>query len=495
MEDEKKRKKNKKKKNKQNKAREDTAVVAEETASIDQNQSPEQDLAPSQVSEEAFATNNISGKPDGKNNDVLIPDAAKHGHGTNDHEALVVAETEKTLWLQRLASLEETVEHLQSEKDAHLRKETRLEVIVAELEHEKESLLLKQISMEGTISQLVSEKTSATKKQSGLEERIEQLLEDRAFLSSKHAEFEERIKHLEREKDLWASKEATLEERIKNLEIDKESWILKQSSTEGFVGRLRDDNARLQIQVKQLEESKIRISQENQMLSENISSLQAHADSEKQQNTEITMLTSQIEAASNLIEKLVAENADLVEKVNELYIELDRYRTSSETVSTHMPLLTKSAAIDDGAVLAGAQKFEESVSNDRTKLLQIYPRLAESNGVHEVKLDHAAATDAPIPINSGEIVQIPLSGSELQDAEGRKTAEEDEDSPAEGRQAAEENEDSPAEGRQAAEEDEDSPVELSDAPLTGAPIRFISFVARYVSGADLVSKRSANWRS
>ena len=32
------------------------------------------------------------------------------------------------------------------------------------------------------------------------------------------------------------------------------------------------------------------------------------------------------------------------------------------------------------------------------------------------------------------------------------------------------------------------PVALTDAPLIGAPFRLISFVARYVSGADLVQK-------
>lgn len=36
--------------------------------------------------------------------------------------------------------------------------------------------------------------------------------------------------------------------------------------------------------------------------------------------------------------------------------------------------------------------------------------------------------------------------------------------------------------------DEMTVVPISDAPLIGAPFRFISFMARYVSGADLVSQ-------
>jgi hypothetical protein len=38
-------------------------------------------------------------------------------------------------------------------------------------------------------------------------------------------------------------------------------------------------------------------------------------------------------------------------------------------------------------------------------------------------------------------------------------------------------------------EDEIDEVPFSDAPITGAPFRLISFVARYVSGADLVNKK------
>lgn len=38
-------------------------------------------------------------------------------------------------------------------------------------------------------------------------------------------------------------------------------------------------------------------------------------------------------------------------------------------------------------------------------------------------------------------------------------------------------------------DDEIDEVPLSDAPIIGAPFRLISFVARYVSGADLVNQK------
>ncbi|KAL9688880.1 hypothetical protein QQ045_033306 [Rhodiola kirilowii] len=472
MEDDKKRKKNKKKKNKQSKAKEDNAVEAEEKASSDQKHSPEQD-APMQISEKAFAPDNISGNSNGVNGDMPISDAERSEHSTNGREALVVAENEKKHWVQREASLEETFNQPKAEKDTLLRKAARLEMRVVELEHEKVSLLLKQVSVEGTISQLVSEKTSAIAKQASLEERIGQLMEDKALLSSKHAELEERIKHLERDEDLQASKEAKLEETIKSLEMDRESWILKQSLIEEMIANLRDNNARLQNQVEELEESKIRALQENQMLLVNMSGLQVQLQNSEalyasavngKDNSEIHMLNSQIEAASNLIEKLVTENADLVEKVNKLYAELNRRGNPSEISSTLVPLPDISVATDDGTVSDNAPESNESLDINKTGFEKVHSTQAVNNGQHDGKLDHSAVLDVPITIDSGEIVQIPLSESESQDAEGQQTTD----------------------------EDEDSPVELSDAPLTGAPIRFISFVARYVSGADLVNKNPTN---
>lgn len=41
----------------------------------------------------------------------------------------------------------------------------------------------------------------------------------------------------------------------------------------------------------------------------------------------------------------------------------------------------------------------------------------------------------------------------------------------------------------ASQSDDDVDVSLTDSPLIGAPFRIISFVARYVSGADLVHKK------
>lgn len=64
---------------------------------------------------------------------------------------------------------------------------------------------------------------------------------------------------------------------------------------------------------------------------------------------------------------------------------------------------------------------------------------------------------------SGEIVQISLDENESQDLEAQVSANAGGES-----------------------------VPLADAPLIGAPYRLISFVAKFVSGADLVDKGSSN---
>lgn len=62
----------------------------------------------------------------------------------------------------------------------------------------------------------------------------------------------------------------------------------------------------------------------------------------------------------------------------------------------------------------------------------------------------------------GEIVQIPLDDNEVHDLES-----------------------------QVAETNTKDDVPLTDAPLIGAPFRLISFVTKYVSGADLVTDSSS----
>ncbi|KAE8722608.1 Thioredoxin H-type 9, H9,TH9 [Hibiscus syriacus] len=281
------------------------------------------------------------------------------------------------------ATLEETIKKLRNEFDSHLKKEAGLGMNVIGLQNEKESWLQEKAS---------------------LEEKISHLLDEKAALDLKRA---------------------NLEENVRQLEKEKYTWILTENSTKQSISSLNRDITRLKMQVVELEESRSELSRENQHLAENISSMQLHIQNLERNitssppfegnNNKLASgyedLKSQIEAASVFVEKLVMENAELVQKVNELV------------------------------------GFCRSFSN--------YERRIEHENVD-------VQPAAPFPRNvepevSEEIVQIPLDDTDVRNLESRSIA------------------------------GEENAVPLTDAPLIGAPFRLVSFVASYVTGADLVN--------
>ncbi|XP_015897906.3 kinesin-like protein KIN-14B isoform X11 [Ziziphus jujuba] len=419
MEDEKKKKKNKKKKNKQTKnVAEEVVVGRGETSSVDQNHSNGKDDQ-GQVSEAADVRN-----------DVHDVDADLHRHQPNGTECSTLAESEQQQWLQRVATLEEIIKQLQTEKDMHIQREASLEMKIRQLQDEKDSLLQKEV---------------------GLEEKINRLTD---------------------EKITWDLKEASLQERIKHLEGEKDSLMLKEDITKESIANLNHDIARLRVQVLELEESRNNVLQENQQLVaqlqlqikdfETISSTQP-SDEVTKQPSELEDLNSQVEAACALVEKLITENADLVEKVNELYVELDRHTAIarlSSTASAPDPMSPVTTSVPDP--LSPIKENTVSISIQKSDSVEGIPVKEERNGISKTDSDHAdeilksSTSDA-----SSEIVQIPLEENAVRDLE-----------------------------LQVAETDTEAVVPLSEAPLIGAPFRLVSFVARYVSGSDLVNRNS-----
>lgn len=110
-------------------------------------------------------------------------------------------------------------------------------------------------------------------------------------------------------------------------------------------------------------------------------------------------------------------------------------------------------------------KLNEAVLQSGERLQSVEDAIDKAerrNHEHVAKIDGSVVVNSS-EIESDEIVQIPLDENEVQsvDLEAAKVNQDDEEVP------------------------------LTNAPLIGAPFRLISFVARYVSGADLVNKNSA----
>lgn len=153
--------------------------------------------------------------------------------------------------------------------------------------------------------------------------------------------------------------------------------------------------------------------------------------------------------------------------MNELYVELDRRSPTaglpSATVSDQMVEIAETARFDDFLLESNKNL---SVTGKKLESGEIVPIQVETIGGDTDNVDVEQASVIPSSFASeepGEIVQISLDENEIRNL-----------------------------GIQAANNDENTVVEFSDAPLIGAPFRLISFVAKYVSGADLIDKNSSH---
>ncbi|KAL5539998.1 hypothetical protein UlMin_043640 [Ulmus minor] len=491
MEDEKKKKRNKKKKNKQgNKAADEVGVVGGEIAAGDQNHESN-----GHQDDRGHVSEAVDSRIEEQDGGVDLS-----RHRANGSECSSLAETEKRQWLQRQATLEAIIKQLQTEKDLQQQKEATLEDAINELRKENNLHSRKEVIFENTIKQLRDDSSSYSKKEASLEMKIVQLQSERDSWIQKQAGMEEKVNQLVREISTWDLKEASLQERIKHLEKDKDSWIVKEDMIEERTENLNNDIARLQVQVVELEESRNNLLKENKQLVEHIDSLQLQikdlksisttksSDELKKLASEREDLNSQVEAACALVEKLVAENADLVEKVNELFVELDQRggmvgRAStlifdpmvgtSENARASGPVFETNTTVNisgqdlDSVEVAPVKKERNNIHYSETHAYNVIPKSSiyeESSEIVQIRLEENGVSRIPkssISEESSEIVQIPLEENEVRDLES-----------------------------QAAENDEKDGIPLSDAPLIGAPFRLISFVSRYVSGADLVSKNT-----
>ncbi|KAL0375477.1 UNVERIFIED_CONTAM: hypothetical protein Sradi_3463400 [Sesamum radiatum] len=504
MEEDKKKKKNKKKKNKQaTKPTENVTLDARESASDSQGHV-------SYIGQENGQVSGTIGNDTGGHKD-----ADRDEHLANGLEGTNLAKAEKQSWLDKEALLKEKINQLLNEKDEVSRKEASQKEEIKQLHMEKNASLQNEASLKEKIIQLEKEKNIIIQKEGSLEQKIQRLQREMDAHLQKEASLETKILQLEDEKNSWVPKEAGLEEKIDRLveeaaflnlkgvslqeklrrvEKERDSLILKENSAKESIARLTCDNTNLQSQVTELEQSRESLLKEKQQLAEIVSSLKLEVNNLKNaagfpqssENNKATSedggLTYQIEAARALVEKLLSENSELVEKVNELYAELDRRGARTEyifsTGSVPGAVRAQSADIADGsalkpdwAVRADDRHRTAPVTDSISDASQMMPFSGSNQSLEDIMIedqrnsehvnqngDSELAKFAEIS-EADEIVQIPLDENEV----GETNIE-------------------------VAQLDEKTDVPLTDAPLIGAPFRLISFVARYVSGADLVNR-------
>ncbi|KAM7532097.1 hypothetical protein LguiB_035507 [Lonicera macranthoides] len=445
MEEEKKKKRNRKKKNKQSKTTESASVSAGESVASDHNHAKR--IEKNHQSQDSDTSN--------AKDDLQKVDVESREYHANGTEGPLLPEAEKLYWLDREGSLEEKIQQLQKEKDVHREKEADLEMKMLQLQGEKASWL---------------------QKEAGYEERINQMVDGAATLSLRGVTVFSLVPQV------------GLDEKIREMEKERDSWVQKEIKTEETIASVNSDNARLQAQVLESEELKNKLLQENQHLMEKISGLQSHIQNLERNNTasahsytenikhaaENEELKSELEAARALVEKLLSENSELVEKVNELYVELDQKgpisalssSVGSDSTVVGAPLGSNPMVGTAGKPPTSAHdppmfKPSERISVTGDGIMDSLENVtlnSERDGGGNSTNDEIIP-NSPETIKSEEIVQIPLD----------------------------ENEEANDTDLKSSHNEEKVEVPISDAPLIGAPFRLISFVARYVSGADLVN--------
>ncbi|XP_076926319.1 uncharacterized protein LOC143589450 isoform X1 [Bidens hawaiensis] len=318
------------------------------------------------------------------------------------------------------------------------------------------------ISGTETSRSVEADKSYWLNREASLEQKIKELQEQLDMHAQREADH---LSQSWKERNLWHHKENELEARVSQLQTEKHSWLQKENSAAATLATLNKDNAKLQARVIELETSINHISHQNQQLKEHVSDLQlkiqdlenavaTHISAERTKHIpEYDDMNLQLESAQALVARLLSENEKLVEKVNILQIELDQ-KTASIQSSDPIIKIPKSADMDDTSasetdpILSSAEELD-TVSNvgplsgmPSDKLVNhMNPLGSDLNQISRVSME------------SVEIVQVSLNENDAMPATSVP-----------------------------------EPVPLTDAPLIGAPFRLISFMARYVSGADLVQK-------
>ncbi|XP_013707123.1 chromosome partition protein Smc-like isoform X3 [Brassica napus] len=356
-------------------------------------------------------------------------------------ERLEHLRTENEAHIEKEGLLEERLEHLKTENEARIQSEALLEERLLHLRTENEAYIQKEAQLEERLLHLRTENETLKQNEEKLEERLVQYKTKNDVLVHEMSSTEVKMRQLLDEKSTFSQKEASLEKKIQQLQHDEESSVAaaEKSSIE-MISSLNNEIGTLRAQVMKLEESRSNLQEQNNSLVETVSSLQVqrenHDNNVKGASEE--ELNSQIEAACTLVEKLITENAELVEKVNELCIQLNQSQRAFASPPESLSIeVQKSDALEEIPIHDEMIRIDDSGDMETA--------LVERNLTEET---------VPVSVNpNGEIdveSQVAVAG-EAEEVSGG--------------------------------------VPLVDAPLIGAPFRLVSFVARYVSGADLAEKK------
>lgn len=224
----------------------------------------------------------------------------------------------------------------------------------------------------------------------------------------------------------------------------------------------------------ELKESRDNLSEENTKLKESIAvmesriqCLETEASFPRSSTVKITELPEgkdrnyQVEAVNIPAEQLQPENIIPVEKVKEVHPETEQQKISVDDAKEKVTAPPEAAIPADYSSEYNVGMYEsgemiQSLSGahntfDISNGTENFDNLSGVRGVQILGIDNSRISE--------DVVSVPLDDIQVVEAEPQPVK----------------NEETPE-------------LPLSDAPLIGAPFRLFSFVAKYVSGADLVNQ-------
>ncbi|KAF7042564.1 hypothetical protein CFC21_052130 [Triticum aestivum] len=303
-----------------------------------------------------------------------------------------------------------------------------------------------------TIKQLEDEKGLWLQKVNEMESELEKLHNKVGYHAQNEVILEEKLNNLQNGYDMLVKKEEVLDNKVKCVEDVNGVLTHQETSLKERLSLLEETNKALQEQVKVLDETSKSTVEENQRLVVSVDELESRLQTleAKIALTEASItkevpeneVMNQTDLSGSFLHKQTTDFTTVISKGNELAA--DRGLNSSLAVTSDN-IYSHVSNIPVGAY-----------SSDHADETSVYVAEAtSSNGAGQSLMNANACQGFDEPRTSGEIVPVPLDDILI-------------------------HEDDP----QTAEE-----VPFTDAPIVGAPFRLISFVARYVSGADLVNQK------
>ncbi|GJN07961.1 hypothetical protein PR202_ga25840 [Eleusine coracana subsp. coracana] len=299
-----------------------------------------------------------------------------------------------------------------------------------------------------TIKHLEDEKNLWLQKVSILESELEKLHNKVSYHSRNEILLEEKLNSLQNGYDLLLKKEEALSNKVRRIEDINDTLTHQEASFKERLNGLEETNKALQLQVKLLEETSNNTAEENQRLVKNLNEL----------DSRVQLLEAKAALGEVSTLEKVMDQKDLA---GPLLHQQTRDFTEGNKMIADPCLESSLTIISDN----NYSQINNSPSNAYAG-----NRLEETSLQHMEKASINSTAEGLIDLNerqfdksrtSEEIMPVPLDDIQIHE---------------DGVQ-------------QSGADDEPTEVPFSDAPIIGAPFRLISFVARYVSGADLVGEK------